>query len=86
MREGNHPKLARWLAAILLVLPMFYVASFGPVCWLWGHECVTDEVMFIASRPVAWCIPHSPPQLRAAIFWWGTLGGGSDIALFFMLH
>jgi hypothetical protein len=38
MSEERKPPLWPWIAAALIGLPVLYVASFGPACWIVSHS------------------------------------------------
>src|SRR5258708_10231235 len=46
MSEERKRTIWPWVAALLVGLPMMYVASFGPACWLVDHG-------YLAARPIA---------------------------------
>jgi hypothetical protein len=57
-----------WIVTALLVLPVLYVVSFGPACWICDRlEKGTREVS-IAYRPVIWAGSRLPlgPDLMSA--------------------
>src|SRR5262245_62007332 len=70
-----------WIVALLIGLPVLYLASFGPVCW-WFSEVSAANFSRIhaeqASRaphvywPVGWIAIHGPPHVRRAVGWYAT--------------
>jgi hypothetical protein len=55
---NRRERWAKWTALIAVALPMVYVASFGPACWLVGDyldasEWIIDAVP-IAYYPILW--------------------------------
>lgn len=71
---NRRERWAKWtLAAVVFGLPVLYVASFGPACW------VAADQGQIANVPVVyWPIGASVPTERTMwgdfVFWWGRLG------------
>src|SRR5262249_25893692 len=41
-----------WIVALLIGLPVLYVASFGPACWLFGRGILPCELTIDAYRPL----------------------------------
>jgi hypothetical protein len=72
-------KTWRWWAVMLLLLPVPYIVSFGPVCW-WFKEIkieANDVEVNIAPTlywPLGWLAENGPEPLPDAINWYGTLG------------
>lgn len=65
----------RTLAAIIII-PLLYVASFGPACWLSNYEYLDSQLAWLAYRPVTWawyCVRPSPAS--KVLVWWGDLFG-----------
>jgi hypothetical protein len=80
MSEQRKP-LWPWIVALLIGVPVLYVASFGPACW-WFSEVSAANFSRIhverASRaphaywPVGWIAIHGPASVRRAIGWYAT--------------
>jgi hypothetical protein len=63
--ERKRPGVWPWFAALLIGLPMLYVASIGPVCWL--AECEMIPISFVeACRPLARLAVRCPDPVRDA--------------------
>ena len=43
-----------WIVALLIGLPVLYVASFGPVCWLYNWKDVGKSTIHVAYFPLVW--------------------------------
>ena len=41
MGDERKKTLWPWIVAVLIALPVFYVASFGPACWLADRHVIT---------------------------------------------
>ena len=57
----------------LFAIPLLYVASFGPACWIVSRTVVGHAAFRLAYRPldsIAW---HGPYQVRQALQWYGDL-------------
>jgi hypothetical protein len=57
---NRRERWAKWTAVVAVALPMAYVASFGPACWLVGDYLDADEWV-IEAIPIAY-----DPILRLA--------------------
>jgi hypothetical protein len=73
------------IVALLIGLPVLYVASYGPACWYWsrhnedppGHMR-RSELFEWAYLPICWCASREPRLLAPAISWYATLGMPED--------
>lgn len=74
-----------WATALLLGLPMAYIASFGPAVWLMRRDCISVETFCYWYGPAAKCFHRSPSGLKSAMIRCWNLGGASEIELFFLL-
>jgi hypothetical protein len=56
---NRRERWAKW-TAVVLGLPVLYVPSFGPACWLCEHKIVKSKTAWIVYRPVIWlaCEPE----------------------------
>jgi len=66
------------IAAMLVVLPVLYVVSFGPVCWLVSR---TGNKVNSAYLPIAWTLTHGPRALSNAIESYARIGMKFDSAI-----
>jgi hypothetical protein len=57
---NRRERWAKWTLASTLMLPVFYVASFGPACWLVSHTERGHAVFTEAYRPLAFAVWRSP--------------------------
>jgi hypothetical protein len=80
MSEDGKKPLWPWIAALLIGLPVLYVASFGPACWLIAtedHVAGPSDVMVVywPLGRAAWSW-NGPWTGRVAIWlqWWMRLG------------
>src|SRR5262245_25232468 len=65
-----------WLGVWLILLPVLYVASFGPVCWFttsMTFKAPVHPVMY-AYWPMARVMLSGPRPIREAAYWWAALG------------
>jgi len=64
-----------WLIASI-VLPVLYVASFGPVCWLYHHIRAPEWAwtpLLWAYAPLSWIAWNGPAALREPLTWYVDL-------------
>ena len=48
---NRRERWAKWMAVGVALLPVLYVAGFGPVCWLVGRDGVEEPERAVASLP-----------------------------------
>src|SRR5262249_27402552 len=62
---NRHERWAKWTLAMVLGVPVLYVASFGPACWLTSQvdirrEAVTPHRILIAYLPLVRALEQDP--------------------------
>jgi len=55
--DQRRSSVAVWLVIGLVVSPVAYFLSPGPVCWFINRGYISSSVMFI-YRPLAWLAEH----------------------------
>jgi len=75
MTSPKRPGVAFWATVVAgLALPILYVASFGPVCWLLQHEAIPEsmEGMLDLYEPVANSMTNRrfPAWARDSMIWY----------------
>jgi hypothetical protein len=88
MSEERKP-LWPWIVALLIGLPVLYMASFGPACW-WLSEPVTLNFVAVKVRraptiysPIGRLARNlGPGRISNGIHWYATVGirGGEGVA------
>jgi hypothetical protein len=73
MREVRKPVWPS-IVAFLIGLPVLYVASFGPACWVTSHATVGIPVVNVVYLPMMWTYDVSPESGRKAIMWYSRIG------------
>ena len=56
-----------WIVGTLLGVPLLYVLSFGPACWISSHVGKAEWRIETVYRPVLWAWARSPGSLATAI-------------------
>jgi hypothetical protein len=56
-----------WIVALLIGLPVLYVASFGPACWLADRQIFSCVEIY---RPLAKLAARCPGPVRDAYDWY----------------
>jgi hypothetical protein len=74
MSDDRKKPLWPWIVALLVGLPVLYVASFGPACWLADRIFMTPNSVRLAYMPVVRLAARFPPQLRIAPQRYGDWG------------
>lgn len=70
---GKKPGWAFWTTLVLVGVPVLYVASFGPACWIVSRtpeQCFQSEVYL----PIGWMISHSPSWIGGALKAYAAVG------------
>src|SRR5262245_19891274 len=72
IRKRRGPLL--WLAArtwrfrvAVALMPVLYVASFGPACWLHSHEWIRRDSMRLGYAPLIRAACHSPAPVSSIL-------------------
>ena len=75
VRAYNRPEQwAKWTLACAVGLPVLYVASFGPACWIADRELLSEYTVEFVYRPaVSLCITSGSQRLRDALLWYRRL-------------
>jgi hypothetical protein len=65
-----------WIVALLIGLPVLYVASFGPACWMFSDELVSYDHLSCMYRPLIRLTFHGPEIVQQSLrtyvrFWRG---------------
>jgi hypothetical protein len=80
MSEEREKPVWPWLVAVLIWLPVLYVASFGPACWLvdrdWSYASTTASVYW----PVVRLAYSGPDWIKRPIQWWTSVGTEDGIS------
>ena len=86
MSDDRKP-LWPWVVALLIGLPVLYVASFGPAMALYARGRIPLDAAAIVCGPTARCMTdrHCPRPITNWMAQWANLFGVSDIELFFLL-
>src|SRR5262245_20955652 len=69
MSEERKP-LWPWIVALLIGLPVLYVASFGPACWMADKDYLSDRNVWLVYRPIIWTYWKAPSPMDIAIGRW----------------
>jgi hypothetical protein len=56
MSDNCRKSVWPWIVALLIGLPVLYVASFGPACWLCDRDHIPDGMVNYAYRPLVACL------------------------------
>jgi hypothetical protein len=57
--SDNRKPVWPWIVALLIGLPVLYVASFGPACWISSRINSGQRFVTIAYRPLTWGLNDS---------------------------
>ena len=68
------------LTAALIGLPVLYVASFGPACWVSSKLSIADPIIDFAYYPCVWLVVDGPEPIGETIRWWGERFGATQLS------
>lgn len=62
------------IVATALLLPVLYVASFGPMCWTASHLTHRNETFDGLYWPIGWAMYDGPAWITRPLASYGELG------------
>jgi hypothetical protein len=65
MSEEQRESVWQWIVAMLIGLPLLYVASFGPACWICWRRQWESPTLSVAYAPIIWLMQNGPDPVRA---------------------
>jgi hypothetical protein len=79
---NRHERWAKRTLAVVVALPVLYVASFGPACWLTSQVYIGGEqimwnralIIYIPLARMIWEKPPEDSRFSHLLCWWMTLG------------
>ena len=81
MSEERKPHVWPWIPALLIGLPVFYVGSFGPACWLTADPRPIDPLRSVEpprGMLIYWPLGHladkGPNAVMQWLQWWMYFG------------
>lgn len=71
----------RFWIIIVAMLPVLYVASFGPACWIYSHAGIRETPE--AYLPIGWLIDNAPHSIAITLINYAEFGmpPGSFVAV-----
>jgi hypothetical protein len=63
-----------WIVALLIGLPVLYVASFGPACWTTVRHRSLHSAFSATFRPLLWTAEHFPAAVMSLLDKYALLG------------
>jgi ABC-type Fe3+ transport system permease subunit len=70
---NRRERWARWALALVVGLPVLYVASFGPACWIVAHRRQGGEFVCAFYRPLWTAIFYQDNVISHSIGWYAGL-------------
>ena len=83
MTERKKRAVWPWAVALLIGLPVLYMASFGPACWLTAQPAEDGARNDGWDMPPRWMQIYRPfgiilnrgdSPIKTAVSWWATIG------------
>jgi hypothetical protein len=72
MSDRKRP-LWPYIVALLIGLPVLYVASFGPACWIVSRVPLLSQRLLFVYRPLDWAAWELPDSVSETLDWYGNL-------------
>jgi len=69
MSDERRKPLLPWIAALLIGLPVLYVASFGPACWYATSNAVMVPTVARFYWPLTRCAWACPGDFAVPVLW-----------------
>ena len=73
--ERKNLEIWPWIVALLIGLPVLYVASFGPACWIYGRT--ESHRLPSVFRPLNRAFDRDSP-IRKPMLWFARIGIGPN--------
>lgn len=84
MSEERKTHVWLWIAALLIGLPVLYVASFGPACFLVDRQILRMSVFSLGFKPCLDIVLHGPELVKNVLWSWAEICGGEDTLWYFL--
>ncbi len=79
MSDDSERPLWTWIAAVLIGLPVLYVASFGPACWLEDRALVPIGFVDSSYKPLVFVLArYCPDSMCIAMTNYGMWGSKGE--------
>lgn len=85
MSIGRKSTLWTWLTLALVLLPILYVFSFGPACWLSTRELIDPNSVASLYQPVLMSAMRGPLWLRRSALSFAAWGSDPRSRVYFSL-
>lgn len=75
MMQRPSNKSAAIILALVLLLPVVYVLSTGPVAWMQHHDFVGEDPAYTVYAPIRWAVQHSSTvawAMKRYLVLWGV--------------
>src|SRR5262245_32900458 len=67
-----------WIAALLIGLPVLYLASFGPACWVSSRMNYGAGMIPVVYAPIVKCLSSRKMWLRRTVSYFSKLGAARE--------
>ena len=82
MSDDRKRSVWPWIVALLIGLPVLYIASFGPACWIFRWGSLSEGHLRKAYGPILDREEAIPAGIRRAASWYsGPAEDGRDMVL-----
>jgi hypothetical protein len=70
---NRRERWAKRLAIVIACLPILYVLSFGPACFICSFREIGKREIPAAYRPIGWLAVREPTIVGRSIVWYGKI-------------
>jgi hypothetical protein len=72
---NRRKRWAKWtVVGLMAILPVLYVASFGPACWITSWANGGADVVNTVYEPIIWLLENGPDSWAAAVDSYSRVG------------
>lgn len=74
---NRRERWAKWTLAAVVAVPVLYVLSFGPACWISSRANSGSSVVSAVYRPLTWGASRNN-HVDDALSWYSEIGAARD--------
>jgi len=79
MSEPQKKAVWLWIVAAIIILPLLYLASFGPACLLVDRNLLSISILVKVFRPCLVIMVYGPEPVSSVFWSWASACGGENL-------
>jgi len=83
MSEESRKRVLKWINAIVIGLPVFYVAMFGPACWITSSVANNGDFVSVIYKPILGRLFVRSRPISRGMKWYAELFSRPEWALLY---